>query len=149
MKVLIAADHGGFELKEHLKKYLDKKSFEIEDLGNTKYDSNDDYPEFVLPLAERISKEGGIGIVLGRSGNGEAIAANKVKGIRAALCLNPELAKKARRDNHANVVALGGDFVDKETAEKIVDAFIETEFSQEERHARRVGKITSYESSNT
>lgn len=149
MKVLIATDHGGFELKEHLKKYLEKKGVEVEDVGNTKHDPNDDYPEFVLPLAERVSKEGEIGIVLGRSGNGEAIAANKVKGVRAALCLNPELAKKARRDNHANVLALGGDFVDKETAEKIVDVFLETEFSQDKRHVRRVGKITSYESSNT
>lgn len=147
MKVLIAADHGGYELKEELKSYLQERGVEFEDVGNHEFDPNDDYPDFVLPLAERISKEGGMGIVIGRSGNGEAIAANKVEGIRAALCTNVKLAKKAREDNHANVLSLGADFIDEDTAKEIVDTFLNTEFSKEERHARRVRKITSYESS--
>jgi ribose 5-phosphate isomerase B len=148
MKVLISADHGGFELKEYLKDYLGKEGIEFEDVGNTEYDPNDDYPDFILPLAEKISSEGGVGIVIGRSGNGEAIAANKVKGVRAALCSSVKLAKKAREHNHANVLALGADYVDEELARDVVDAFINTEFSNENRHVRRVTKITAYESSN-
>lgn len=149
MKILIAADHGGFELKEYLKEYLREKGHQIEDIGNRELDPNDDYPDFVLPLAEKVSKEAGVGIVIGRSGNGEAIAANKVKGVRAALCTSKQLAKKAREDNQANILALGADFIDEELAKEIVDVFLETEFSQEERHVRRVEKITSYESSNS
>lgn len=147
MKIYIAADHGGFELKELLKEYLVEKGIEVVDMGNKELDPNDDYPDFVLPLAERVSKEGGVGIVLGRSGNGEAIVSNKVKGIRAALCVSKKHAQKAREDNHANVLALGADYIDENGAKEIVDTFLETEFSKEERHVRRVAKITSYESS--
>src|SRR3989344_5099979 len=96
-KIFIASDHGGFEYKEELKKFLNEKGYEVEDMGNTKLDPEDDYPDFVIPLAKRIVQDAALrqaqgkevfGIVLGRSGNGEQIAANKVKGIRAALCLN-------------------------------------------------------------
>ena len=147
MKTYIAADHGGYELKKELTSYLQEKGYVIEDMGNKEYDPKDDYPDFVFPLAEKVGKEiGATGIILGRSGNGEAIAANKVKGIRAAVCINVKMAKKAREDNNANILSLGADYVDIDTAKKIVDAFLETFFSKEEKHKRRVNKITSYES---
>jgi ribose 5-phosphate isomerase B len=146
MKVYIASDHGGFEYKEELKKYLKGKGYEVEDMGAHELDPKDDYTDFVFPLAMRVSKEeGSFGIVLGRSGNGEQIAANKVKGIRAVLCLNEVMAEKARDHNDANVLSLGADYVDLETAKKVVEVFLETPFSEAERHVRRIGKITNYE----
>lgn len=146
MRIYLASDHGGYKLKEELKEYLGEKRYEVEDVGNTKYDPEDAYPDFTLPLAEKVARnEGSLGIVIGRSGNGEAIAANKVKGVRAAVCLNEELAKKARSDNNANVLSLGADYIDTETAKKVVDVFLETSFSEEERHKRRVKKISDYE----
>jgi ribose 5-phosphate isomerase B len=147
MKIYIASDHGGYELKKELVNYLQEKGYTIEDMGNKKEDSQDDYPDFILPLAEKVAKEmGATGIILGRSGNGEAIAANKVKGIRAAVCLNVKMAKMAREHNDANILSLGADYVDLKTAKTIVDTFLETFFSKEEKHKRRVNKITSYES---
>ncbi|RLC32476.1 ribose-5-phosphate isomerase [Candidatus Woesebacteria bacterium] len=147
MKTYIAADHGGYELKKEIANYLQEKGYVIEDMGNKEHDPQDDYPDFVFPLAEKVAKEmGATGIILGRSGNGEAIAANKVKGIRAAVCLNVKMAKKAREDNDANILSLGADYVDLDTAKKIIDTFLETFSSKEEKHKRRVSKITSYES---
>lgn len=148
MIIYIAADHGGYWLKEQIKQDLRQKGNEVKDLGNSKFDSGDDYPDFVIPAAESVAQDPkGFGIVIGRSGNGEAIAANKVKGVRAALCLNPEMAKKAREDNNANVLALGADFVDVSKAGKIVEVFLDTPFPEEDRHVRRLAKITSYEGS--
>ena len=146
MRIYIASDHGGLKLKEELKKHLRERGDEVVDMGNTKFDPEDDYPDFVLPLAEKAATEPeSFGIVLGRSGNGEQIAANKVRGIRAALCINPEMARKAREDNNANVLALGADFIDEKTAKRVVDVFLKTPFSQKERHKRRIAKISSYE----
>lgn len=146
MNTYIAADHGGYKLKKELTKYLQEKGYVIEDMGNKEHDPQDDYPDFVFPLAEKVAKEmGATGIILGRSGNGEAIAANKVKGIRAAVCLNVKMAKKAREDNDANILSLGADYVDLDMAKKIVDTFLETFTSKEEKYKRRVNKITSYE----
>lgn len=148
MRIYIASDHGGYQLKEELKGYLKDKGYQVEDLGNTKFDPEDDYPDFVFPLASRVAQgEQGLGIVIGRSGNGETMAANKVKGIRAVVCLNEKMAQKARLDNDANVLSLGADYINTETAKKIVDAFLTTLFSGEERHKRRLGKIKNYESS--
>lgn len=150
MKIYIGADHGGYQLKEELKAFLTEKGHEVMDLGAHELDPQDDYPDFVIPAAERVAHDpGSFGIVLGRSGNGEAIAANKVKRIRAALCLSIEMAKKAREHNDANVLSLGGDFVDSDTARKIVDVFLTTPFSSEERHERRIRKITEYESAHS
>jgi ribose 5-phosphate isomerase B len=147
MKIYMASDHGGYELKKELVNYLQEKGYTIEDMGNKKEDPQDDYPDFILPLAEKVAKEmGATGIILGRSGNGEAIAANKVKGIKAAVCLNVKMAKMAREHNDANILSLGADYVDLKTAKAIVDTFLETFFSKEEKHKRRVNKITSYES---
>lgn len=147
MKIFIASDHGGFYLKEELKNYLSTKGHQVKDFGAYTFDSEDDYPDFVLPLSEELAKNGrALGLVLGRSGNGEAIAANKIKGVRAALCINPRHAQKAREHNHANVIALGADYVNVTTAKKIVDAFLSSHPSSATRHTRRLGKIKKYES---
>lgn len=146
MKVYLGADHGGYQLKEDLKKYIEELEYQVEDLGARELNNEDDYPDFIFPVAEMVAKEKeNKGIVIGRSGNGEAIAANKVKGIRSALCWNDETAKKARMHNDANVLSLGADYLDTGIAKKIVKTFLETPFSEEERHERRIKKISSYE----
>src|SRR3989344_4237524 len=138
MKVYLASDHGGYRLKEEIKNYLKIENYEVEDMGNRELDPEDDYPDFIIPLAEKVAAEkGSAGIVLGRSGNGEQIAANKVKGIRAALCTSPQMASKAREDDHANILALGEDYLDFEFAKEIIETFLKTPFSSEERHRRR------------
>lgn len=147
MKIYIASDHGGYRQKTEIIRFLKTKGHEITDLGNANYDPDDDYPDFILPLAQKVAFDtGSFGIVIGRSGNGEAITANKVRGIRAAVCVNEVMAKKAREDNNANILALGADYISMPQAEKIVQVFLETPFSTEERHVRRVEKISSYES---
>lgn len=150
MKVYIGSDHGGYELKEELKKYLGELGQEVEDMGAHELNPQDDYPDFVIPVALRVAQgklqnEDVVGIVIGRSGQGEAIAANKVKGVRAALCMNEQMARMAREHNDANVLSLGADFIDVETAKKIVKVFLDTPFSEEERHKKRIAKITDYE----
>lgn len=146
MKIYIAADHAGYWLKENLKEDLRSYGHEVIDAGNNHYDPNDDYTDFVIPCAEKVAGDFGVmGIVIGRSGNGEAIAANKVNGIRAVLCLTEDMAKLARQDNNANVLALGSDFVDGHKAERIVSVFIDTPFPENERHVRRIDKINIYE----
>ena len=146
MKIYIASDHAGYWLKEDIKQDLRSYGHEVVDVGNRHYDPNDDYTDFVLTCAEKVAEDyGSMGIVLGRSGNGEAMAANKVKGIRAVLCLSDDMAKLAREQNNANILALGSEFVDAHKAERIVSIFIDTPFPGEERHTRRIDKITSYE----
>lgn len=146
MKVYLGADHGGYELKERIKSWLQEWEYAFEDMGATRFDPSDDYPDFIIPVARQVSSEkGSLGVVLGRSGSGEAIAANKVRGVRAAVCLNEEMAKKAREKNNANVLSLGGDLVDEAVAKRIVKVFLETPFSKEERHKRRLGKIDEVE----
>lgn len=150
MKVYLAADHGGFQLKEELKVYLCELGYEVEDMGTYQLNPTDDYPDFILPTAKKVAGDpASIGIVLGRSGNGEAIAANKVKGIRAAVCLNEKMAQKAREHNHANILALGVDFVSLELAKIIAKTFLETGWLSEDRHTRRINKIIQYEEENT
>lgn len=146
MKIYIASDHAGFELKNVLKEFLSGKNTEVIDMGNRSFDGSDDYPDFIIPLAEKVAEEKeSLGIIIGRSGNGEAIAANKVKGIRAALGISPEMAKLAREHNHANILSLGAGFISFEEAIKTVEVFIETPFSEEERHVRRLSTITAFE----
>lgn len=150
MKIYIGADHGGYRLKEELKVFLTTEGYEVEDMGGYKLDQQDDYPDFIFPVAQKVaSQPGSRGIVLGRSGIGEAVAANKVKGIRAALCLTPEMAKKAREHGDANILSLGADLIDVKPAEEVVRTFLETPFSQEERHKRRIEKIKEYESAHS
>lgn len=146
MKVYFGTDHGGYDLKEELKKYVQELGCGVVDKGAFALDPEDDYPDFVIPAAEAVAADAGsLGIVLGRSGNGEQIAANKVKGIRAALCLNTTMAIKAKEHNHANVLSIGADYTDPAEVRKIVKAFLETPFSSEERHQRRIDKISAHE----
>ncbi|OGE17399.1 ribose-5-phosphate isomerase [Candidatus Daviesbacteria bacterium RIFCSPHIGHO2_12_FULL_37_11] len=148
MVIYIGADHGGFELKEQIKSWLSQNSYEVEDFGADSLNPEDDYPDFIILVAEKVvlnSKS--LGIVIGRSGNGEAIAANKVKGIRAAVCLNVEMAEKAKEHNNANILSLGADYIQREEAEEIVRTFLDTPFSNEERHMRRLDKIEALENS--
>lgn len=142
MKIFIGADHGGFELKKRLIIFLSNLGNEVKDMGAFELNPEDDYPDFIIPVAEKIANDDqSLGIVIGRSGNGEAIAANKVKGIRAAVCISIEHARKARQDNNANILSIPADYLDTEQAEKITEAFISTEFSNLNRHNRRIEKI--------
>jgi ribose 5-phosphate isomerase B len=146
MKVFLSTDHGGFEMKEAIKKRLLAKGLPVEDCGASNFDPADDYPDFILPMAEKVAATpGSIGITLGRSGNGEAIACNKVPGVRAALCMNDAMARKGREHNDANVIALGGDYIDMETAQHLVEVFLATPFSGDARHQRRIDKISAFE----
>ncbi|GAA3879793.1 ribose-5-phosphate isomerase [Tessaracoccus defluvii] len=147
MRVHIATDHAAFELKEYLVQRLLADGVDVVDHGAATLDPDDDYPPFILACAEAVVAEpGSLGIVLGGSGNGEQIAANKVPGVRAALAASVELARLAREHNDANVVALGGRMQPLEEGYAIVRAFLDTPFSQGERHVRRIAMINTYES---
>ena len=140
--VYLGTDHGGYKLKEEIKNWLVENNTQVEDLGAYSFDPEDDYPDFIIPVAQKVALDPqSLGIVIGRSGNGEAITANKVKGIRAALCLNEEMAKKAREHNNANIISLGADYISVDRAKKIVKVFIETVFTNEQRHIRRIKKF--------
>lgn len=146
MRVHISTDHAAFECKNFLLERLRDAGYDVVDHGAVTYDAVDDYPTFIIPCAEAVAAEpGSLGIVLGGSGNGEQIAANKVKGIRAALAYNTELASLAREHNDANVVALGGRMQTLDEAWDIVRTFLETPFSAEERHQRRIDAVMAYE----
>ena len=144
--IYLGADHGGFELKEEVKKYLAEHGVQTEDMGAYKMDPNDDYTDFIIPVSQKVaSNPGSLGIVIGRSGNGEAIAANKINGIRAAVCLNEKMAEKTKDHNDANILSLGADYVTLGDAKKIVQKFLDTPFSNEQRHIRRLKKIEELE----
>lgn len=146
MRVHISTDHAAFETKEFLAESLRTKGYEVVDHGALAYDADDDYPTTIIPCAEAVAAEpGSLGIVLGGSGNGEQIAANKVKGIRAALAYDIETATLAREHNDAQVVALGGRKHSLDEALQIVLAFLETPFSENPRHQRRIDLIATYE----
>lgn len=149
-RVHIATDHAGMELSAHLVSHLTALGYNVVDHGPRVYDALDDYPSFCInaALAVVADQEAGIhslGIVLGGSGNGEQIAANKVTGVRAALAWNLSTAKLARDHNDANVVAVGGRQHSVEEATAIIEAFLTEPFSQDERHVRRISKIAAYE----
>lgn len=141
MMISIGSDHGGYDLKMAVIAHLQQRGIECKDFGC--YDKNScDYPEFGRAAAEAVaSGECEKGIVVCTTGIGISIAANKVKGIRCALCTSTELAKMTRLHNNANMLALGASAVSEELAMEIVDMFIDTEFSNEERHQRRIDKI--------
>ncbi|MEU6754379.1 ribose-5-phosphate isomerase [Spirillospora sp. NPDC046719] len=146
MRVFLGTDHAGFELKEHLVSWLKANGHEPVDCGAFAYDAVDDYPPFVLRAAQRTASEpGALGIVIGGSGNGEAIAANKVKGVRAALVWNEDTATLAREHNDANVISLGARQHDADTATRFVELFLTTPYSGEERHTRRITMLGDYE----
>ena len=150
MRIHIATDHAGLDLSHFLISELSKAGHEVFDHGPQTYDPLDDYPSFCITaaLAVRADEEAGVqalGIVLGGSGNGEQMAANKVHGIRAALVWNLDTAKLARQHNDANFVAVGARQHDQAEVLELINAFIAEPFSQDERHIRRIGKIASYE----
>jgi ribose 5-phosphate isomerase B len=146
MRVHLGSDHAGFELKERLVERLVQLGHEPVDHGPKEYDAVDDYPPFVLRAAEGAAKDpGSLGIVIGGSGNGEAIAANKVKGVRCALAHSEETARLGREHNDANVVSIGARMHDEPTAVKLVEVFLATPFSGEPRHTKRIEMLTAYE----
>ncbi len=146
MRVHIGGDHAAYDLKLHLVEHLLAKGYDVIDHGPDYYDADDDYPVAVLRCAEAVSGEvGDFGIVLGGSGNGEQIAANKVQGIRAALAWTEETAQLARQHNNAQIVSIGARMTEPELATRIVDVFLTTHFSTEPRHARRLEMVSRYE----
>ncbi|MBC6458729.1 ribose-5-phosphate isomerase [Actinomadura sp. HBU206391] len=146
MRVFLGSDHAGYELKQHLVGWLAAHGHEPVDCGPVAFDPADDYPPFVLRAAERtVAEPGSFGIVIGGSGNGEAIAANKVEGARAALAWSEETAKLAREHNDANVISIGARMHDLDTATRFVELFLTTSFSGEGRHVRRIDMLTHYE----
>jgi ribose 5-phosphate isomerase B len=146
MRIHIGSDHAGLEFKNELIEHLVAGGHDVTDHGPYEYDALDDYPDFCIPAAESVAKDpASLGIVLGGSGNGEQIAANKVKGIRAALVWSIETAKLAREHNNANVIAIGQREHTAQEVKGFIDVFIATPFPGEERHARRIAKIAAYE----
>lgn len=150
MRIHIATDHAGLELSHFLIRELTKQGHEVFDHGPKSYDPLDDYPSFCIRagLAVVADQQAGVqafGIVLGGSGNGEQIAANKVNGVRAALAWNESTAKLAREHNDANVIALGARQHSMDEVLHLIELFIAEPFSQDERHIRRIGKIATYE----
>lgn len=146
MRVYIGSDHAGFELKNHLVKWLTERGYEVTDIGPAVYDAQDDYPPFCIETARRVvADEGSLGLVLGGSGNGEQIAANKVKGVRSALVWSKETARLAREHNDANVISIGARMHSLEEATGFVETFLDTPYSGEERHSRRIRMLSDYE----
>jgi ribose 5-phosphate isomerase B len=146
MRVHIGSDHAGLELKNSLVDHLKNSGHDVVDHGPHEYDALDDYPVFCIPAAQGVAIESGsFGIVLGGSGNGEQMAANKVKGIRAALVWSVETAKLAREHNDANVIAIGGRMHSIDVCKELIDVFLATPFSNDERHIRRIGQVSNFE----
>jgi len=146
MRVYLGSDHAGFELKQHLVGWLSANGYEPVDVGPAVYDAADDYPPYVLRAAQRTAEDiESLGIVIGGSGNGEAIAANKVKGVRAALAWSDETATLGREHNNANVISIGARMHDLDTATRFVKLFLETPYSEEARHSRRIAMLSAYE----
>ncbi|HEY3925314.1 MAG TPA: ribose-5-phosphate isomerase [Acidothermaceae bacterium] len=146
MRVYLGSDHAGFELKSHLIGWLTDNGHEPVDCGPPTYVEDDDYPPYIIAAAiATVADRGSLGIVIGGSGNGEAIAANKVKGVRAALAWNDDTATLARQHNDANVVSIGARQHTIGEATRLVELFLATDFSGEERHVRRLAEVTRYE----
>jgi ribose 5-phosphate isomerase B len=146
MRVYLGSDHAGYELKAHLIEHLATTGQEPVDCGPAGYDGDDDYPPYCFATAEAvIADPGSLGVVIGGSGNGEQIAANKVRGIRCGLAWSEETARLSREHNDAQVVAIGARMHTVEEATALVDAFLATLFSGGERHRRRIAMLTEYE----
>jgi ribose 5-phosphate isomerase B len=146
MRVHIGCDHAGLELKDHLLAWLEAQGHEVTDHGPKRYEADDDYPPFCLRTAQAVVDDAGsLGVVIGGSGNGEQIAANKVDGIRAALAWSEETAQLARLHNDANVVSIGARMHPTDDAVRFVEVFLATDFSGEQRHERRIALLRDYE----
>ena len=146
MRVYLGADHAGFERKNQIIEHLTANGHEAIDCGAHEYDALDDYPAFCIEAARRVVADpGSLGLVLGGSGNGEQIAANKVPGARCALAWSVETAQLARQHNNAQLIGIGGRMHTLEETLAIVDAFLSTPWSDEERHQRRIDILAEYE----
>ena len=156
--IYIGSDHGGFDLKEKIKKWLAKWGYSFEDLGNMFYDKDDDYPDFAYRVAKKVVadekngnkfpaswKDRPKGILCCRSAAGMVIAANKVIGVRAVTVFSERSAQHSRMHNDANILAMSGSWLEEYQAQKILKIWLETEFSGEERHIRRINKIDEFE----
>jgi ribose 5-phosphate isomerase B len=145
MKIFIGSDHAGYKLKQDIKLYLASLGNEVFDKGASEFDEKDDYPDLVAPVAREISKDpkGAKGIILGKSGQGEAMVANRFPNVRAVVYYGGEkkILTLSREHNNANVLSLGADFLSPEEAKEAVKLWLATVFSQEERHRRRIDKI--------
>ena len=150
MRVHIGGDHAAYEMQRDLVSWLAEQGHEVVDHGPAGYDAADDYPVYVLRAAAAVAADpGSLGIVLGGSGNGEQMAANKVPGIRAGLAWSPELARLTREHNDALVLSIGARFSSLEEGREIAGAFLDTPFSGEERHQRRIDMMSAYEQDGT
>ena len=152
MKVVLGADHGGFELKESIKKFLLEEGHEIEDAGNAEFDGEDDYVDFAEKVAMKVGAEGSgigqreiMGVLMCRSAAGMVIAANKVKGVRAVAAFDVKSARHSREHNDANVLALSGDWLSEENAKSTLREWLAVPYSNAERHTRRLRKILEME----
>jgi ribose 5-phosphate isomerase B len=146
MRIPIGSDHAGLDFQNELITHLVMNGHDVTDHGPYEFDALDDYPDFCIPCAQAVAKdESSLGIVLGGSGNGEQMAANKVKGVRAALVWSVETAKLAREHNNANVIAVGGRMHEADFVKLLIDTFIATSFPGDERHVRRIKKVGNFE----
>jgi ribose 5-phosphate isomerase B len=147
MKIYIGTDHAGFEFKNEIKEFLTQQGYEVIDCGALTFDKNDDYPDFIAKVGQNVSNDNNSkGIVLGKSGAGECIVANKYKNVRAFLAVNEENVKLSRTHNDANIISIGSEIVSLENAKNLIKIFLNTPFSNEQRHTRRINKIKSIES---
>jgi len=150
MKIHIATDHAGLEFKDKLVEHLAQQGYDVTDHGAHEYDPQDDYPGFVISAAEAVARDqqdgvDALGVVFGGSGNGEQIAANKVRGIRAALVWNEDTARLARQHNDANVISVGMRQHDEAEAQRLIEIFLNEPYAADERHVRRLSQIADYE----
>ena len=144
MKIYLGGDHAGFELKAKVKQFLTDKDYEVEDCGAFSNNPDDDYPDFIKPVALALQKDPhGMGIIFGGSGQGEAMVANRYKGVRATVvyAFDAEIVKLSREHNNANVLSLGARFLKESDALKAVELWLKTPFPKEERHVRRLNKF--------
>lgn len=149
MKIYIAADHNGFKMKNEIGEWLEKEGYDVEDMGPKEFNKADDYPDFGIKVAEEVTKDtdNNFGILVCGSGVGMSVIADKVKGVRAALIHDPAIARVAQKDDDINILALGASFIGLNRAKEVIEVWLNTPFSNEERHIRRVKKITDYEES--
>jgi len=146
MDLSIASDHGGYKLKKRLVRFIENElKLDVTDMGPHEYEETDDYPDYVVPLAEKVSKEGGRGIVICRNGIGVCVATNKVHGVRCGIGYNIEVAESMMKDDNTNILALAADHLSEDHAMAVVKKWLETEFSEAEKHVRRLSKVTELE----
>ena len=144
MDLSIASDHGGYKLKKRLVRFIENElKGEVEDMGPHEYEETDDYPDYVVPLAEKVSSEGGRGIVICRNGIGVCITTNKVHGIRCGIGYNIDVAESMMKDDNTNILALAADHLSEDHAMAVVKKWLETKFSEAERHVRRLTKVAA------